>query len=114
MPYKVFVDDNYAFMDESKRYPSGVFASHEAAVVAAKDIVDEFLFSNCRRGMTPEELFAAYRGYGEDPFIVASEPDTAVEPLFSARTYASLRCSEVCEELGKEAQRPWWKFWAHA
>jgi len=114
MPYKVFIDDNYAFMDESKRYPSGVFESHEAAVAAAKAIVDEFLFSNFRRGMTPEELFAAYRGYGEDPFIVASEPDVAVKPMFSARTYASTRCDDVCAELDKDAPRPWWKFWADA
>ncbi len=114
MPYKVFVDDNYAAMDESKRYPLGVFDSQEAAVAAAEAIVDEFLFANCRRGMTSEELFAAYRGYGEDPFIVASEPDTALVPLFSARTYASLRCAQVCEELSNEAARPWWKFWAHA
>lgn len=81
---------------------------------AAKVIVDEFLFSSWKKGMTSEELFAAYRGFGEDPFIVASEPATTVEPLFSARTYASLRCAQVCDELSKEAQPPWWKFWAHA
>lgn len=80
MPYKVFVDDNDAFMDESKRHPAGVFESHQAAVSAAEAIVDEFLLSTYRPGMKSDELFAAYRGYGEEPFILATEPDAAVWP----------------------------------
>lgn len=106
MPYKVFVDDNYAFMDESKRHPAGVFESHQAAVSAAEAIVDEFLLSTYRPGMKSDELFAAYRGYGEEPFILATEPDAAVAPMFSARTYAAESCAEICAE-----PRPWWKFW---
>ena len=76
-------------------------------MAAAEAIVDEFLLSSYRPGMKSDELFAAYRGYGEDPFILATEPDAAVEPMFSARTYAAESCTEIRAE-----QRPWWKFWA--
>ncbi|WP_234641670.1 hypothetical protein [Delftia tsuruhatensis] len=106
MPYKVFVDDGYALMDESKRYPAGVFDSYKAAVAAAEAIVDEFLLSSYRPGMQPEELLAAYRGYGEDPFIVSTDPDGMDDPIFSARAYAAQSCAEICA-----GQRPWWKFW---
>ena len=35
MIYKVFVDDNYHYMDKDKRYTHGEFETLEAAVEAA-------------------------------------------------------------------------------
>lgn len=55
MPYKVFVDDNYDYMDESKRYAPGAYKTYDEAVDAAKKIVDEFLSSaySCRATLIP-------------------------------------------------------------
>lgn len=112
MSYKVFVDDGYDYMDESKRYALDVYETYEEAVGAAKELVWENLCSMHRRGMTAEELFEAYRGFGEDPFVVAIPPAELVLPVFSARGYALEQCQELCTPNQQGgSQRPWWKFW---
>ena len=91
--FEVFVDDNYHYMDEESRYRLGSFASYSDAVARSKAIVDEFLKESHCLGMTSEELYALYTGFGEDPFIVP-----AGEPFFSAWDYARARCKEICRE----------------
>ncbi len=80
-------------MDEEARYRLGSFASYSDALARAKAIVDEFLSENYRTGMTSLELFEAYTGFGEDPFIVPEG-----EPHFSAWDYARARCKEMCQD----------------
>jgi len=95
MTYKVFIDDNFHYMDESERYQLGEFPNLEAAVEAAKKIVEEYLLSAYRQGITAIELAASYASYGEDPFIIdTSGKDVGV--LFSGREYASRRSAEMC------------------
>jgi hypothetical protein len=94
MPYTVFVDDNYHYMDESYRYKLGDFLTWEDAVNAAKALVDEFLIGNRSRIGNARELFEAYCHYGEDPFI---DSEGAWEK-FSARKYAEQRCKELYEQ----------------
>src|SRR5580693_7113001 len=94
--YIVKVDDNYHFTDESERYIHGTFATLEEAIEACKRIVD-----NCLKyepGMSAEEVWAGYTGFGEDPFIVAVEDDgtpSSERVAFSAWTYAKQRCEEL-------------------
>jgi len=95
MTYKVFVDDNFHYMDESERYELGEFTSLDAAIVASKKIVDEYLLSAYRPGMTAQALFGSYTSFGEDPFIVAV-PSKETGVLFSAWDYAKRRCDELC------------------
>ena len=64
MSYTVYVDDNYNYMDESSRYRIGEFQTYQAAVAAAKKLVDAFLLEHYKPGTTAEELFSGYRGYG--------------------------------------------------
>jgi hypothetical protein len=93
-PYRVFVDDNYHFMDETERYELGVFATAEEAIAASKRIVDEHLNKGFKPGVTAEELYKGYRHYGEDPFIVAvTAADKHVS--FSASDYARERCKAL-------------------
>ncbi len=92
MSYTVYVDDNFNYMDESERYKLGEFETAEAAVAAAKRIVDEYLASAYEPGMTPAELNHSYVCFGEDPFIVPQDPDSK----FSAWDYARARCDELC------------------
>jgi hypothetical protein len=91
--YKLFVDDNYHYMDEEERYCSGTFASYEEALAKAKAIVDEFLEQGYQPGMTSKELYEGYVGFGEDPFIIP--PGV---PPFSAWGYARMRCMELCRD----------------
>jgi hypothetical protein len=60
MTYTVFVDDNFHFMDESKRYELGEFSTLDAAIEAAKQIVHRYLASAYEPGMTAEALFESY------------------------------------------------------
>ena len=49
-------------------------------------------------GMTAHELFESYTMFGEDPFIVAPDQQSAA---FSAWEYAKRRCNDLCEPRGK-------------
>jgi hypothetical protein len=59
--YRVYVDDNFNYMDEDKRYQSGEFDTEEEAVAACKRIVDEYLRSAYKPGMTADVLYDRYR-----------------------------------------------------
>ena len=91
MKYKVFVDDNYHYMDESHRYELGEYNTLEKAIEACKKIVDEFLRANYKLGMTSGELSAQYALYGEDPFIIGAD-----KVPFRARDYARAKAEEIC------------------
>ena len=91
--YKVLVDDNFHYQDESKRAEHGVFATADEALAVCKQIVDDFLRKEHKPGMGAAELYGRYTDFGEDPFIRPVDPkDPPV--TFSAWTYAKER-SEV-------------------
>jgi hypothetical protein len=94
--YKVLIDDNYHFMDESERITHGVFDTADDAVAACKRIVDGCLV--LAPGMTARALYERYMGFGDDPFIMPVNPDD--EPVaFSAWVYAKERCEAIIAAL---------------
>jgi hypothetical protein len=92
MTYTVHVDSNSSYMDETERYTLGEFESSDEAIAACKKIVNEFLLTSYRPGMTAGEMFSQYMTFGEDPFIVSTDQECA----FSARDYAKQRCEGIC------------------
>lgn len=90
--YRVLVDDNFHHMDEGERYTLGEFDSCEQAIAACRSIVDRFLIEQYRLGVTAQELLDTYRGFGDDPFVVTTDPLCS----FSAWEYAQVRCVELC------------------
>ncbi len=79
--YKVLINDNAHYMDESERADHGVFANADEAVAACKKIVDD-------------DLNAMWNAFGPDPIVVPLNPnDPCVR--FSAWTYAKGRCKEL-------------------
>lgn len=90
-PYRVMVDDNYRYMEVEARYERGMFATCARAVVACRQIVDQFLQAEYHLPMTTEDLWQVYTGFGPDPFIVGPEPVCS----FSAWEYARIRCREI-------------------
>jgi hypothetical protein len=97
MTYRVLVDDNFHYMDEDARYELGAFASLDAAIAAAKAVVDDYLEAARKPGMTAQELFESYTMFGEDPCIVAPGQQSEA---FSAWEYAKRRCHDLCGSSG--------------
>jgi len=93
MAYRVFVDDNFHYMDDDYRVTLGDFDTLDAAIAAARARVDECLQDLMTPGLTADELFRSYMHFGDDPFVVA--PGTT-DVLFSARNYARERCAALC------------------
>jgi hypothetical protein len=97
--YKVLINDNAHYMDESERADHGVFANANEAVAACKEIVDDDLNAMWKPGMTAKELYRLYVGFGPDPFVVPLNPnDPDVE--FSAWTYAKEQCEHLVSLRG--------------
>ena len=92
LTYKVLVDDNFHYMEESERYMLGTFVSCKDAVKACKKRVDEFLLTTYSVGMEAETLWKRYVSFGVDPFISTTDK----ECRFSAWDYARQRCEELC------------------
>jgi hypothetical protein len=93
MSYKVFVDDNFHYMDEEHRYLLGEFDTAEAAIAACQKVVNECLEEFYKPGMTAAELSTQYTFFGEDPFIKGGE-----EVLFSAWDYAHAQVERIIKE----------------
>jgi hypothetical protein len=118
--YRVYVDDNFYYMDEEERYElRRSFRDCKSAVAACQKIVDEFLAGSYKPGMTPEELWEGYAHFGEDPWISTEDPECRG---FSSWDYARARCTEICDgrEGGEGANRaesagsavaPWVRLW---
>jgi len=90
--YKVFVDDNYHYMDKSERYTVGSYDSLEEAVNKCKEITIKSLKDLYEKGITPEKLKTQWLMFGEDPYVFGG--DGAVP--FSARKFIS---TELCKEI---------------
>jgi hypothetical protein len=67
--YKIYVDDNYHYMDESERYVADSYSSLEEAVERCKELTIKSLEDLYEDGITPENLSAQWAMFGEDPFV---------------------------------------------
>ena len=100
MGYRVMVGDNYDI--ESRDYCWGVYDTPEEALAVARKIVDDFLKSTYELQsqddgkVTADGLNFSYRGFGEDPYIIADSGDSIP---FSAWDYAEQRCRDIVNGL---------------
>lgn len=96
--YRVFVDDNYHFMEPGAKRTAGAFGTWEEAVAACRRIVDASLAELVEPGMSAGALLGKYKMFGDDPYVIG-EP---APERFSAWSYAERRCAEICgEEAGE-------------
>jgi hypothetical protein len=93
--YRVMIDDNFHYMDESERVEHGSFATAADAIAESERLVDASLAGLREPGMTAEQLLAQYHSFGEDPFVLA--PPGADNVEFSAWDYAAKRATELTE-----------------
>jgi hypothetical protein len=93
MSYTVLVDDNFHYMDADERYTLGEFESLDAAIIACKEIVDDYLRSALEPGMPAGKLYLSFVLFGENPYIATTDGISR----FSAWDYAELRSKELCQ-----------------
>lgn len=96
--YKVYMDDNFHFMDESERYCAGTFDTAKGAINACKRIVEQSLNESLQNAKTADELARSYKMFGEDPWISCREKDIE----FNAWDYATKRSKEIFAEKGEK------------
>jgi hypothetical protein len=90
--YKVYVDDNYHYMDEDERVTAGSYDSLEEALAKCREIVIRSLNDFYEKGITPEKLSAQWSMFGEDPFVVGGGGSVP----FSARKFVT---AELCQGI---------------
>lgn len=90
--YKVYVDDNFWYMDDDARHLAGEYSDYDYALSVAKRIVDRSLEGNYQPGMSAEELEKRYTDFGDDAFVV---PVPENRQRFSAWDYAKGRAVEI-------------------
>jgi hypothetical protein len=97
VPYRVLVEERFRRRADAARRELGAFETLEAAVAAARRVVDEYLLSAHRPGMRSDELFAGYAVFGRDPAVA----DDGGDLDFSALEYALERCRALCAPPGR-------------
>lgn len=95
MKYRILIDDNFRFMDESERVAYGTFETAEDAVSACRRVIDEWLADAFKPGMTSEGLWQSYIAFGDDPFITPVDQKDAPAANFDAWAYARERCAAL-------------------
>ena len=85
--YKVWIDDNFHFMDEDERVFHGEFDTPTQAIVACQKIVDANIESITEDETDPDKAYESYVCFGDDPWIQGID--------FSAFEYAKLKIQEV-------------------
>jgi len=103
MPFELRIRENSHYRDESEAYDHGSFATYAEAEAACRKIVDEYLASARKSGMSADDLFRSYTMFGEDPAIDAAGPNGE---RFSAWDYARRRCRESCERAAPTISSP--------
>ncbi len=99
--YKVYVDDNYHYMDVSERYAAGSYDSLKEALEKCKEITIKSLGDQFERGITPDKLQAQWSMFGEDPFIVGGDGSIP----FSARKFITAElCKLIIESKTKDTR----------
>ena len=85
--YKVWIDDNFHFMNEDERGFHGEFDTPTQAIVACQKIVDANIESITENETDPDKAYESYTCFADDPWIEGVE--------FSAFEYAKIKIQEV-------------------
>ena len=90
--FKVYIDDNFHYMDVGERITAGSYDSLEEALEKCRQIVITSLDDLYEQGITPEKLSAQWSMFGEDPFVTGSGGSVP----FSARAFVTV---DLCKEI---------------
>jgi hypothetical protein len=93
LPYKVFMGDNFHFMDEGEGYELGALPTAEAAIAKAEHQLNAELLHLFKPGMTAEELYSDWSDFGELPTVRAV--GDAPQVSWSGLSYAKQRAAAI-------------------
>ena len=99
--YRVMVDDNFHYMDESYRQCAGTFQKYEDALELAQKITLKSVLEN--ESNTAEETFSNYTNFGKDPFIQPFGGAPRPSANFSAWTVAKA-LAQIIEDHQRQAE----------
>ena len=99
--YRVMIDDNFHYMDESYRVCAGTFQHYEDALVQAKEITLKSVLKH--KGASAAETYDNYKDFGDDPFIQPFGEAPRPEENYSAWTTAKMLAQQI-ETAGSEPQ----------
>lgn len=85
--YRVYVDDNFHYMDKSECWVLGDYATYEEALAASRKIVEDF-FEDGDPCTPSKEAYQAYIMMGDDPYIIPLGAAPWPSTRFSAWGYA--------------------------
>lgn len=91
--YAVKVADNFYYMNEDKAYTEGRYKTYEEALGVAQAITRQALAES--GGNSPGQMVAAYKQFGDDPYILPFGGAPSPEQGFSAWSYAESIAAEV-------------------
>jgi hypothetical protein len=91
--YKVVVQDNFHWWDETERYEFGTFTTWDEAVDACKNKIEQELEKFFEPGMDANQLYDHYIQMADEPFILASAADAYGD--FSESEYAMRHCEKL-------------------
>lgn len=101
--FKIFVDDNYHYMDKSERYEVGSYDSLEEAVNKCRELTIRSLKDLYEKGITPEKLKTQWLMFGEDPYVFGGHGAVP----FSARKFISTElCKEIIDSIDNVIAKP--------
>ena len=86
--FKVYVDDNFHFMDEDERYCAGDFATPDEALAKCRSILDADLEHLYEDGMSVEDLVSRWSSFGKSPFAIGLD--------FSSIDYVRENAPKIC------------------
>jgi len=92
--YKVYIDDNFHYMDESERIFHGLYTTCESAISECEQIVDDCLKNSYKKDMTAIQLYESFIGFGDDPFILSDDKTCD----FDSSAYAKMQSVKIVQE----------------
>jgi hypothetical protein len=97
MAFHLIIHNNFQYSDVSEIDDACSYSTYEDALFRVKALIDKFLVTNWKRGISPEELLAIFNLFGNDPSIISD--DYVEYEHFSARNYSIKRVKVICQKL---------------
>jgi hypothetical protein len=95
MPYLLRVGDNFHRYDSEHEHDAGEYETADQILAAARQIIDRSLAECWKAGMTAEQLYSQYSGFGEIPYILCLHVEE-ISPRFDPWAYAEERAKAMC------------------
>ncbi len=107
--YKVFVDDNFHYMDSNYRTVAGTFDSLEEAIRTCKHITIRSVMDQFEPGISAARMKEKYIAFGKDPYIISTAQNRIDDALpFSAWSFVTEDlCAMIIGEMQNSPLAEW-------